>query len=319
MPSTTSNTNKMKTRRQYEAKEKYALCKEFEESSVKTYSKFIRDKGLDVNPTVFGRWYKEYEDGQIDPESPKKKNRPITYPKTEEKFVSYLKKRAELCVNDRVFPNHEVMLEIAREYNKEFPEEKDFEASKGWLHNVLKRHNFIAVKLTGEADSMTDEESERIMIPWRLELKKILDELSLTNQPSHIYNADQSGLLYAKLPNRLFVRGKEEAKKARGCKRMTDKSRLTMMLCTSAIGRKTEMCIVGKAKTPMCFSSFPNKKPPLKYTNQKNAWFDLKVRTIIMIPVFLCHNSIMMFTHRITTLTKFASIFPLFLRLQFGG
>ena len=50
-----------------------------------------------------------------------------------------------------------------------------------------------------------------------------------------IYNADQTGLFYNQLPSRTFVKI-ENSKKARGCKQMKAKERLTGMVCTTSYG-----------------------------------------------------------------------------------
>ena len=46
------------------------------------------------------------------------------------------------------------------------------------------------------------------MEPWRVKFHKILEDKSLT--PDTIYNGDQTGLLYQKLPNRLYVDSKQK-------------------------------------------------------------------------------------------------------------
>ena len=52
---------------------------------------------------------------------------------------------------------------------------------------------------------------------------------------------------------------------------MKDKTRLTLMLCTVAIGKKLLLEVVGKSKAPKCFEGI---NPPLLYTNQRNDCFD---------------------------------------------
>jgi hypothetical protein len=64
---------------------------------------------------------------------------------------------------------------------------------------------------------------------------------------SEIYNADQSGLLFQKLPNCTYLY-EGEKKDAKGTKRMADKSRITIMVCTAASGDQVPMAVVGKFK-----------------------------------------------------------------------
>ena len=70
---------------------------------------------------------------------------------------------------------------------------------------------------------------------------------------SCLYNADQTGLVYAKLPNRMFVK-KGTEKQYAGTKAMKAKDRVTLMVCTNAAGEKVPLAIVGKSKKPKCFT-----------------------------------------------------------------
>ena len=47
------------------------------------------------------------------------------------------------------------------------------------------------------------------------------------------------------------------------------------------------LSIVGKPKNPVCFSLCENGKPPIPYTNQRNAWFDVDVTEWWIRKVFL--------------------------------
>ena len=100
----------------------------------------------------------------------------------------------------------------------------------------------------------------------------------------HIFNGDQTGLYYRKLPNRTFC-NKEERKTMRGVKQMKDKDRLTIMVCTSAVGKKCPLAVVGKAARPRCFRLAVHQ--PMAYTHQGKAWFDKKVTDWWLRKVFL--------------------------------
>ena len=91
---------------------------------------------------------------------------------------------------------------------------------------------------------------------------------------NRIYNADQTGLFFNKLPNRIYV--DKAAKDYRGVKQMKSKDRVTLMVATSATGEKIPLFMVGKAKSPECFRLCDG-KPPLPYYHQANAWFDKDV------------------------------------------
>ena len=104
---------------------------------------------------------------------------------------------------------------------------------------------------------------------------------------SCLYNADQTGLFYAKLPNRMFVK-KGTEKQYAGTKAMKSKDRATLMVCTNAAGEKVPLAIVGKSKKPKCFSLCEKIPPP--YSNQKNAWFDKTVFLWWIREVFWPHH-----------------------------
>ena len=63
-----------------------------------------------------------------------------------------------------------------------------------------------------------------------------------------VYNADQTGLFYNKLPNQMYVSAAR--KDYRGVKQMKSKDRVTLMVATSAVGGKIPLFMVGKAKAP---------------------------------------------------------------------
>jgi hypothetical protein len=80
---------------------------------------------------------------------------------------------------------------------------KNFEASLRFISWVLRDHNLIGVLLHGEANDMGDEESERIMSAWREKFWKKLHDHNIL--PECIYNGDQSGLFFNKMPNRMYI------------------------------------------------------------------------------------------------------------------
>ncbi len=88
------------------------------------------------------------------------------------------------------------------------------------------------------------------------------------------YNADQTGLFFNKLPNRIYI--VKEAKDYCGIKKMKSKDRVMLMVATSAVGEKIPLFMVGKAKAAECFRLCGGKQP-MHYHYQTNAWFDKSV------------------------------------------
>ena len=71
------------------------------------------------------------------------------------------------------------------------------------------------------------------MRTWLKEFHKQVDYIRLPQ--ARIYNADQTGLFYKKLPNIIYI-NKAEQKNYSGNKQMEAKDRITLMVCTSASG-----------------------------------------------------------------------------------
>lgn len=79
----------------------------------------------------------------------------------------------------------------------------------------------------------------------KLDIASICEKFSIPKE--RILNADQTGLFYQKLPNHTFC---DELTRdtIRGCKQMKDKTRITLMVCTSAGGALLKLSLVGEAK-----------------------------------------------------------------------
>jgi hypothetical protein len=154
--------------------------------------------------------------------------------------------------------------------------EGTFKASAGWISSVLRKANKVGVKLHGEGMEMSDEDALAVMTKSKEEEfwpKLRSFDLSLDD----VYNADQTGLYHQKLPSRVYV-DKRAASTMKGVKQMKDKTRITLMVTTSASGARGPLCLVGTSKNPECFRELEvGSLPPIAYTNQANAWFTQKI------------------------------------------
>ncbi|UYV63120.1 hypothetical protein LAZ67_2003210 [Cordylochernes scorpioides] len=101
-----------------------------------------------------------------------------------------------------------------------------FSASTGWLTGFIKRHYFHNLKIKGEVAS-ADEEAAR-KYPEKL-AKIIKDGGYCAHQ---IFNADETGLFWKKMPTRTYIAKSE--KNASGFKAAKD--RVTLLLCSNASG-----------------------------------------------------------------------------------
>ena len=94
--------------------------------------------------------------------------------------------------------------------------------------------------------------------------------------PSCVYSGDQTDLYYQKLPNRMYV-DKDTKSTYVGIKKMKDKTRFILMVCTATDGIKVPLSVIGKPKKPECFRLLRGNNTPLPYTNQSKAWFNQEV------------------------------------------
>ena len=211
---------------------------------------------------LFIYYLKKYRGGTLRPEKVKRlKTRKFL--EVEEKLVRYIRLRSDRYEKDKCGLSWLGLRGKCLEWKNLEPSLRDepFNCSAGWMSSMLKRNGLTKVKLHGEANSMTPQEEALIMVPWLEEFHDFLDCKNIS--PECVYNADQAGLFYRKLPNTLYV-NKEEKKKLRGCKEMEDKTRLMLMVCTSATGEKCPLVAIGKSEKPVCFSISP---PPFPYTH----------------------------------------------------
>ena len=222
----------------------------------------------------FGRKLKQYDDDNLK-SSTRMRIKKGEFEDVEKMLVKYIDLRAEKYKRDKCGLNWATITSKSLLYARQCGYTQDeFKGSPGWIDNVLKRNDKVGINLHGEAADMDDDEREVIMDKWRTSFWATIEKHNITR--SCVYNADQTGLYHQKLPNRMYVNANEKKDYA-GVKRMKDKTRITLMMCTAADGRKCPLAIVGKAKKPMCFRLTPDQKPPIAYTHQHNAWFDRNV------------------------------------------
>ncbi len=76
---------------------------------------------------------------------------------------------------------------------------KDFVASKGWLQKFLKRTGFHNVSIQGEAASADSDGA----IKFKREFSDFIKQEGYSSD--QIFNADESGLSWKKMPRRSYV------------------------------------------------------------------------------------------------------------------
>ena len=140
-----------------------------------------------------------------------------------------------------------------------------FKYSHGWIQSLLRGYGLHLKHLQGESGSVDPEKARVAMEQFRPQVADV--------PPALIYNMDETGLFYAQLPNTVFATALE-SKDLHGCKQMTDKKRLTFIMCVSADGlHKLPPTCIGKAVRPVCFRLLRRgEEVPLPYLQQPHAW-----------------------------------------------
>ena len=83
-----------------------------------------------------------------------------------------------------------------------------FKCSRGWIANVRRRNNFKCLKLVGEANTLSEQELNEKITGFRLKLKEIMIDNDVP--PSCVFNADQTGLYFKRLPSTTNVKKRGE-------------------------------------------------------------------------------------------------------------
>lgn len=143
--------------------------------------------------------------------------------------------------------------------------EKEFKASKGWFENFKKRTGIHNVMRHGEASSSDAKAAESFVG----EFKKLVDTAGFL--PQQIFNCDETGLFWKKMPNRTYITAEEEAMP--GHKPMKD--RLTLLLCSNASGDlKIKPLLVYHSENPRAFKKHNVDKSKLNvmWKSNSKAW-----------------------------------------------
>jgi len=156
-----------------------------------------------------------------------------------------------------------LLCEKAIFFNTKLNGDSTFKASSGWLEKFKERHGIRELEIHGEKLS-ADVPSANTFIDT---LKAFVEKEGFDEE--FIYNADETGLNWKKLPNKSLASRRENT--APGYK--TSKERVTIMVCANATGRhRLPLFVIGKSKTPRCFKNI--RSLPVEYDHQKKAWMN---------------------------------------------
>ena len=141
-----------------------------------------------------------------------------------------------------------------------------FKASTGWLYRFMGRKSIKNLKLTGEIASADQVAADN----FPAVLRGIIEEGGYS--PHCIYNMDEAGLEYKKMPKSTFIA--KSAKQARG--RKADKSRFTVVFCSNLSGsHKMKLTVVHTAKHPRCYNHLTDMaQAPVHWYKSANGWMN---------------------------------------------
>ncbi|XP_050465078.1 tigger transposable element-derived protein 1-like, partial [Cataglyphis hispanica] len=145
-----------------------------------------------------------------------------------------------------------------------------FSASNGWFAGFVQRYALHNVKIQGEAASA----DETAAMNYRKVLAEIIDDGGYC--PDQIFNADETGLFWKKMPSRTLIARSE--KTASGFKAAKD--RITLLLCSNASGAKMlTPLIINKALHPRALKGVNLSEYPVHFMANKKAWVTSAVFT----------------------------------------
>ena len=254
------SSGKGQKKRQIGPAEQLEWVKRYKASGAKNATIFAQQHPHDLKVRTFRDWCKWEATGELQRKVAQvapgrdggagKRVRKSKWPELEEKLNQYIDLRNSKISRDKLGLNYGILREKVLTFARQLygsAEVDQIKASEGWIARMLQRADKSGVVLQGEAQEISDAEAEAAIAQFKLDIKAVQDEHGIPVE--HIFNGDQTGLYYRKLPNRTFC-NKEERKTVRGVKQMKDKDRLTIMVCTSAVGKKCPLAVVGKAASP---------------------------------------------------------------------
>lgn len=172
----------------------------------------------------------------------------------------------------RVPLSSHIIREKAKQLHKHFSESigeccensqtAQFLASKGWFERFKSRFSLHNVKLVGESAS-ADHEAAAEFPP---KLKDVIDEGGYSSE--QVFNADESGLFWKRMPSRTFLSTSE--KTAPGFKAAKD--RLTLLFCANASGFMIKTLVVHKSQNPRALKGKDKNHLPVFWRSNKKAW-----------------------------------------------
>lgn len=143
--------------------------------------------------------------------------------------------------------------------------DEGFKASRGWFDNFKRRSGIHSVVRHGEAASSDAKAAEKFAAEFQ---KLMVSDFYL---PQQVFNCDETGLFWKKMPKRTYITEEENA--LPGHKTMKD--RLSLLLCANASGDfKVKPLLVYHSENPRAFKKCKVQKSQLNvmWKSNSKAW-----------------------------------------------
>jgi hypothetical protein len=134
-----------------------------------------------------------------------------------------------------------------------------FVASNGWLESFRTRYAISFKRINGESRAVDNN----VVLEWNQRLPTILEGFDLKD----IFNCDETGLFFKALPDTTLAAKGDLCKGGK-----FSKERLTVLLCSSAVGEKLKPLVIGKALKPRAFKHIRVESLPVTWKSNKKAW-----------------------------------------------
>jgi len=144
--------------------QKCNFVKEYKEGHFKSLNQFVAYKKKIFSCSALNNWIKAWNDGTLKVENctGRKKQRKGSFPEVEERIIEYINLHQKKYKTDKCGLSWLHLQQKAKDYAKiVYADDEEtltsFQASPGWLSNVLKsRNNYVLVNQHREASELTE-------------------------------------------------------------------------------------------------------------------------------------------------------------------
>ncbi|XP_051787129.1 tigger transposable element-derived protein 1-like [Erpetoichthys calabaricus] len=143
----------------------------------------------------------------------------------------------------------------------------EFKAARGWFHRFQQRHTYKNVQVSRISDGADTEAADMEAAGhFPEDLATLINEGGYS--PKQVFNMDEFGLFWKKMPTRTYISVKEEG--APGFK--TEKERVTILIGANATGdRKLKPLLVHRSENPRAMNNIVKSRLPAVWKSNRKA------------------------------------------------